>query len=170
MGSNSRCATWRADHRRGWRSYGDIRGARVGLIPPHPVDIFAVDALVAQLDRALDSGSKGRGFESSQAHHVRRLGPARSGAFPVSFGRRWMHGLDSDRLRPGLAARVPKSPFAFRFVAGKRPLHTAGPGPTRRAKDVPSRKTDPRLFPIAWPSDRRRARTRGLRICRPRQC
>ncbi len=28
------------------------------------------EAPVAQLDRALDSGSKGRGFESRRAHHL----------------------------------------------------------------------------------------------------
>ena len=38
----------------------------------HPILAFLrkiSDAPVAQLDRALDSGSKGRGFESRRAHH-----------------------------------------------------------------------------------------------------
>src|SRR5690606_31540214 len=35
-----------------------------------PAPNCSESALVAQLDRALDSGSKGRGFESSLAHHI----------------------------------------------------------------------------------------------------
>ncbi len=43
----------------------------VGSIPiAHPIYPFTPRALVAQLDRASDSGSEGREFESRRAHHL----------------------------------------------------------------------------------------------------
>ena len=41
-----------------------------GLLQPRDVVEWQPCVPVAQLDRALDSGSKGRRFESSQARHV----------------------------------------------------------------------------------------------------
>ena len=64
------------------------------------------DAPVAQLDRALDSGSKGRGFESRRAHHLESVTYGRhyAGRFQfcipfVSLGS-WWGSVDPLRAWP----------------------------------------------------------------------
>jgi hypothetical protein len=106
------------------------------------IDIFQPYALVAQLDRALDSGSKGRGFESSQAR-LESSGDLPPGLFlfslahtnlsagyfpPVSVTNRYTPVTRIAKNSP-LSAPVPFSDMRWRMLC-----HLARPtGPARES-------------------------------------
>ena len=89
---------------------GVLSGTTTAAVRPVSTDDARPDALVAQLDRASDSGSEGRGFESSRAHDAKPALRPGGQAFRMSSRRRVPGGESSRRIAANARIAAGASP------------------------------------------------------------
>ena len=141
---------------------GVLSGKTVAAVRPVSTDDARPDALVAQLDRASDSGSEGRGFESSRAHDAKPALPP--GGWAFRMGSRWI-AADARNRRRTVAETIRRSPdgrspapgCSLASRADAAGVSRSFPDTTRRSVVLP---VSPFLPPFVWTARATRRRLR----------